>query len=45
MNDYEFKDLFNADLNLTEEGQKQRSKVLVSSLIELEKMPQVKKIS
>jgi len=40
-NDYEFKDLFDADLNQTKFGQNQRAKIRVSSLIELAKMPQV----
>lgn len=41
-NNYEFKDLFDADKNLTEFGQQQRAKIMCSSLYELEKMPQVK---
>lgn len=41
-NNYEFKDLFDADLNKIKFGQNQRAKIRVSSLIQLAKMPQVK---
>ena len=38
---YEFKDLFDADLNQMKFGQNHRSKVTVHQLRELEKMSQV----
>lgn len=41
-NNYELKDLFDADLNQSKFGQNQREKILVSNLVESAKMPQVK---
>jgi len=35
---YEFKDLFDGDLNLTKFGQNQREKITVGQLEQLEKM-------
>lgn len=39
---YEFKDLFDADLNLMKFGQNHRAKVDTKQLINLEKLPKIK---